>query len=177
MAQLKLVRDEASKSGCFCLGLFWRFWFSSVGLLLVGVVFFPRLPFIRVMLFPSFVLGNASAEGSVPLALLSPFFFSLSFLPLLFSFLPLLLFSPFFLPPSSAFPSFWPFFIYFHLIFLSFFFILSFPFVVFFFFFLPKLLPSLFFFSSFPPSFHSVFLFCPFLFFFLIIPFFFLFFF
>ena len=28
--------------------------------LLVGVVFFPSLPFMGVMLFPSFVLGNTS---------------------------------------------------------------------------------------------------------------------
>ena len=55
----------------------------------MGVVFFPSLPFMGVMLFPSFVLGNASAEGSAPLAPLSPFSFSLplSLLSLLLSFL------------------------------------------------------------------------------------------
>ena len=40
----------------------------------MGVVFFSSLPFMRVMLFPSFVLGNASGEGGtlfVPLSLFS----------------------------------------------------------------------------------------------------------
>ena len=44
-------------------------------LLLVGVVFFPSLPSMGVMLFPSFVLGNVSREGGtlfVPLFLFSP---------------------------------------------------------------------------------------------------------
>ena len=31
--------------------------------LLVGVMFFPSFPFLGVMLFPRFVLGNASGEG------------------------------------------------------------------------------------------------------------------
>ena len=39
----------------------------------MGVVFFPSFPFIGVMLFPSFVLGNASGESSVLLVPLSPF--------------------------------------------------------------------------------------------------------
>ena len=62
-------------------------------------MFFPSLPFMGVMLFPSFVLGNASGEGGASLALLSLFFFLL-----LLSFLYLL---PFFLPfsPSPAFSS------------------------------------------------------------------------
>ena len=72
------MRDEASKSDRLRWGLFWKFWFSSVGLLLVGAVFFPSLPFMGVMLFPSFALGNAFGEGSAPLALFSPFSFSLS---------------------------------------------------------------------------------------------------
>ena len=41
----------------------------------VGVVFFPSLPSMGVMLFPSFVLGTASGEGGtlfVPLFLFSP---------------------------------------------------------------------------------------------------------
>ena len=67
----------------------------------MGVVFFPSLPFMRVMLFPSFALGNASEEGGallVPLSLFSILLSlpllsspssSLSFsLPFLFSFLP-----------------------------------------------------------------------------------------
>ena len=116
----------------------------------MGVVFFPSLPFMGVMLFPSFVLGNASAEGSAPLAPLSHFSFSLPLSPLslLLSFLlpfhvsfslnsfhpfsssfPLLSFlSSFhyvfllcpFLLPSSAFSFFWSSSIYFHLVFLSF---------------------------------------------------------
>ena len=39
----------------------------------MGVVFFHSLPFMGVMLFPSFVLGNASGESDVLLVLLSPF--------------------------------------------------------------------------------------------------------
>ena len=41
----------------------------------VRVMFFPSLPFMGVVLFPSFVLGNASGEGGtlfVPLFLFSP---------------------------------------------------------------------------------------------------------
>ena len=55
----------------------------------MGVVFFPSLPFMGVMLFPSFMLGNAFGEGSGSLALLSLFFF-------------LLLSFPFFVPLSSS---------------------------------------------------------------------------
>ena len=84
----------------------------------MGVVFFPSLPFMGVMLFPSFWLGNVSGEGGASLALLFLFFFFLlffsllfSFLLLLFSFLPLLFFFPFILPfplisVSLSFPSF-----------------------------------------------------------------------
>ena len=105
-------------------------------------MFFPSLPFMGVMLFPSFELGNASGEGVVFLASPSPFSILIS-LPS--SFLPLLLFHLFFHVSFSFFC---------------------------FLFFLPKLLPSHFFFSSFPllsfpSSFHSVFLLCPSLFFFL----------
>ena len=66
----------------------------------MGVVFFPSLPFMGVMLFPSFALGNASGEGGAPLAPFSPFsvFFSL---PLLSSPSPSL---------SSSLPSFLLFF-------------------------------------------------------------------
>ena len=39
----------------------------------MGVVFFPSFPFMGVMLFPSFVLGNASGESGVLLVPLSPF--------------------------------------------------------------------------------------------------------
>ena len=47
----------------------------SMDLLPVGVVFFSSLPSMGVVLFPSFVLGNASGEGGtlfVPLFLFSP---------------------------------------------------------------------------------------------------------
>ena len=44
----------------------------------MGVVFFPSLPFMGVMLFPSFALGNVSGEGSAPLAPFSPFSVPLS---------------------------------------------------------------------------------------------------
>ena len=43
----------------------------------MGVVFFPSLPFMGVMLFPSYVLGNASGEGGtflMPLSLFSILF-------------------------------------------------------------------------------------------------------
>ena len=93
----------------------------------MGVVFFPSLPFMGVMLFPSFVLGNVSGEGGtllVPLSLFSIllsiplFFFSFSFsfilsflphliLPFLFSYaqslsIPFFFFSYF---PPLSFPS------------------------------------------------------------------------
>ena len=47
--------------------------FSSDGPLPVGVVFFPSFLFMGVMLFSSFVLGNASGEGGILLVPLSPF--------------------------------------------------------------------------------------------------------
>ena len=51
----------------------------------MGVVFFPSLPFMGVMLFPNIRLGNASGEGGASLALFSLFLF---FFFLLFSFFP-----------------------------------------------------------------------------------------
>ena len=119
----------------------------------MGVVFFPSLPFMGVMLFPSFVLGNASGEGSGSLALLSLFFFLLIFS--FFSFL------PFFLPQLS------------HLLIFFFFLSLSSVPTPFFFFssyhtpfFLFSLSHSSFPFPSFMSSSHSVFLLCPLFFFF-----------
>ena len=50
----------------------------------MGVAFFPSLLFIAVMLFPSFMLGNASGEGGTFLVPLSLFSILLS-LPLLSS--------------------------------------------------------------------------------------------
>ena len=47
-------------------------------------MFFPSLPFMGVMLFPSFALGNAYGEGGAPLAPFSPFS-TLFSLPLLSS--------------------------------------------------------------------------------------------
>ena len=108
--------------------------FGSDGPLPVGVVFFPSFPFMGVMLFPSFVLGNASGESGVLLVPLSPFsqllslssFFSFSFsfslsIPLFLSlssslYLSLSLSSPFPSPPPSHSHSF------FSLSFFSFFF-------------------------------------------------------
>ena len=66
----------------------------------MGVVFFPSLPFMGVMLFPSFVLGNASREGGTFLVLLSLFSILLS-LPLISSLSP---------SPLFSFPSFLLFF-------------------------------------------------------------------
>ena len=80
----------------------------------MGVVFFPSLPFMGVMLFPSFRLGIAPGEGGASLALLSLFFIRL--LPplfflsssLFFLFLLLQFFISFlsFSFPSFSFPSF-----------------------------------------------------------------------
>ena len=71
--QLESVQNEASKVGRLRRGSAWGFWFSFVGPLPVGVVFFPSLPFIRVMLSPSFVLGDVSGEGGTLLVSLSLF--------------------------------------------------------------------------------------------------------
>ena len=60
---IKFVWDGISKLVCLCWEFVRRFWFSFTGLLLVGVVFFPSLPFVEVMLFPSFVLGNNFWRG------------------------------------------------------------------------------------------------------------------
>ena len=105
----------------------------------MGVVFFPSLPFMGVMLFPSFALGNASGGGDTLLVPLSLFFILLS-LPLLSS------------PSPSFHYLFLPFFFFSHLI-LPFFVSSFLPHL-----FLPlphKLLPS--FFSS-SPLFHLIFL-------------------
>ena len=69
--------------------------FGSDGPLPIGVVFFLSFPFMRVMLFPSPLLGNSSGESGVLLVPLSPFS------PLLPSLLPLSLL-------SSPFPSPFP---------------------------------------------------------------------
>ena len=71
----------------------------------MGVVFFPSFPFMRVMLFPSFVLGNASGESGVLLVPLSPFSPILS-LSLLLFLLSLYLCSPFPSPSLSHSHSF-----------------------------------------------------------------------
>ena len=117
----------------------------------MGVVFFPSLPFMGVMLFPSFVLGNVFGEGGAFLVPPSPFSVLLSlppfrlFLPLLHSlFLPFFFFSHLILPffvssflphlflplPHKLLPSLFSSSPLFHLIFLS-----SFRPEVFFFFF------------------------------------------
>ena len=76
-----------------------------VDLLPVGVVFFPSLPFMGVVLSPNFMLGDASGEGGtflVSLSLFSPLLSlplisspspSLSFSSFLSSFLPHLILS------------------------------------------------------------------------------------
>ena len=78
----------------------------------MGVVFFPSLPFMGVMLFPSFWLGNAFGGCGASFASHSLFFslsYSSSFLPLLPSFLfSLLSSSTTFSSASSSF--FLPFF-------------------------------------------------------------------
>ena len=90
--QLESARNEASKLGRLRRGSAWGFWFSFVGPLPVGVVFFPSLPFMGVVLFPSFVLGNASGDGGTFLVSFSLFSILLS-LPLYSSSSPSLSFS------------------------------------------------------------------------------------
>ena len=101
----------------------------------MGVVFFPSLPFMGVMLFPSFTQGNASEGGGTFLVPPSLFFILLS-LPLLSS-------------PSSSFP------LFFHISFSLFPFLPHklFPFFFFFSSFPPISFPSLSFHSLFLPSF------------------------
>ena len=116
--EIKLARDETSM-------------LERLRLEFVEFVFFPSLPFVGVMLFPSFALWNASGEGSAPLAPFSPFSVPLS-LSLLSSPSPSfplfchLSFSPFPFLPHKLFPS---------LFFFSSFPPLSFPSPSFFFFF------------------------------------------
>ena len=98
-------------------GLLRIFWVNFSGSHPVGVVFFPSLPFMGLMLFPSIRLGNVSGEGSASLALFSLFLFFFSLLisssPLFFFFfhffllqlshLHLFFFFPFILPfPFSS---------------------------------------------------------------------------
>ena len=72
-AQLEFVFDEASRLGRLCKESAQGFRLGSNGPLPVGVVFFLSLPFMGVMLFPSFVLGNASGGSGVLLTPFSPF--------------------------------------------------------------------------------------------------------
>ena len=137
--QLESARNEVLKLGCLRRGSAWGFWFGFVGPLLIGVVFFPSLPFMRVVLFPSFVLGNAYGEGGtflVPLSLFS-ILLSLHFLSspspsLSFSLLFFLLFFPisFSLFPflsHKLFPSLFSSFPLFHFFHFSLFLPLLFP--------------------------------------------------
>ena len=71
--QLEFVLDEASRLGCLCRGSAQGFRLCSDAPLPMGVVFFPNLPFMGVMLFPSFVLGNASGGSDAFLVPLFPF--------------------------------------------------------------------------------------------------------
>ena len=70
----------------------------------MGVVFFPSLPFMGVMLFPSFVLRKVSGEGGTLLVPLSLFSVLLSLHLLLFSF-------SFFSILYSSLSSFFPYFL------------------------------------------------------------------
>ena len=88
--QLEFVLDEASRLGRLRRGSAQGFRLVSDAPLPVGVMFFPNLPFVGVMLFPSFVLGNASGESS---AFLVPFFHFFLFFLFLFFLLLLLLFA------------------------------------------------------------------------------------
>ena len=72
--QLEFVLDEDLRLGRLRRGSAQGFRLGSDGPLPVGVVFFPGLPFMGVMLFTSFVLGNASGGSGVLLVPLSPFY-------------------------------------------------------------------------------------------------------
>ena len=88
--QLESVQNEASKLGRLSRGSTWGFWFSFVRPLPVGVVFFPSLHFMGVVLSPSFVLGDVSREGGTLLVSLSlPLFLIHKLFPSLFSSSPL----------------------------------------------------------------------------------------
>ena len=88
-------------------------------------MFFPSLPFMGVMLFPSFVLGNASGEGGTFLVPFSLFSVLLS-LPHLSSLSSSLSFSlSFFFSSTSHSPFF--FFSFAQTLFIPFFFFSSFP--------------------------------------------------
>ena len=86
------------------LGSLGCLWIGFSECLHVGVVFFPSLPFMGVMLFPSSWLGNVSREWGLvrpsPSTPHSPFFF----VPIFFSSSPF--FSLFLSPLSSHFSSF-----------------------------------------------------------------------
>ena len=120
-AQLEFALDEALRLGRLSRGFAEGFWFGSDGPLPVGVVFFPSLPFIGVMLLPSFVLGNASGGSGVLIVPLSPF-------------------SPLLSSPSPSFSHSLFLSFSFSLPFFSFSFSLPFSFALFFFFFLRELL-------------------------------------
>ena len=68
------MRNEALTLGRHRRGSDWGFWFNSDGPLPVGIVFFLSLPFMGVMFFPSFLLGNAFGEGGT--FFVPPFLFS-----------------------------------------------------------------------------------------------------
>ena len=106
-AQLEFVLNEVSRLGRLRRGSSQGFRLGSDVPLPVGVVFFPNIPFMGVMLFPSFVLCNASGGSGAFLVPLFPFFF----LFFLFIFFILLLFPTLssslshYLFLSSPFPS------------------------------------------------------------------------
>ena len=81
-AQLEFAHEEASRLGRLRRSSAEGFWLSSEGPLPVGVMFFSSFPFMGVMLFPNFVLGNASGESGAFLVPLSPFSPHLSLSPL-----------------------------------------------------------------------------------------------
>ena len=103
----------------------------------MGVVFFPSLPFMGLMLFPSFELGNASEGGGTLLVPPSLFFIVLSL--------------PFISSPSPSFP------LFFHISFSLFPFLPHklFPSLFFFSSFSPLSFPSISFHSLFLPFFFS----------------------
>ena len=125
-AQLEFAHGEASRLGRLRRRSAEGLWLGSEGPLPMGGMFFPSLPFMGFMLFPSFVLGNASGESDAFLVPLSPLSHLLS-LSLLSSPSPSFSHSLFL---SFSFPL--PFF--------SFSFSLPFSFALFFFFFLRELL-------------------------------------
>ena len=100
--RMKFTEDGCSMFGCLRWGSSDAFRSAFSGFLCVGVVFFPSLPFMGVMLFPSSWLGNAPRGGRVVHPLRRTPCFPLFPPPSLLYLSSFLFFSLFFLPPQLS---------------------------------------------------------------------------